>query len=108
MCNVDGCNRGTADRRRSRKRRTCRACFERIDLGDEYVRQLAWDSGDTYVTIQCLRCARLYAELLRTSKPGDYVAFALDCGEYINDPEHPLQWLAFALPSDLAVSEALR
>jgi hypothetical protein len=78
-----------------------------INPGDEYVRQLAWEASDTYVTIQCLRCAAIYRGLLSLSQPGDYISFTLDCGEYIEDPEHPLQWLAFALPTDRGVSDAV-
>lgn len=106
MCDVDGC-RGTAYRRRSRKRRWCAACCERIDPGDEYVRQLIW-ADDAQLTIQCLRCAALFQALLKAARWDEAISTTLDCGEYIDDEDHPLQWLAFALPSDRAVSEAVR
>lgn len=36
--------------------------------------------------------------------PYDLVNLTLHCGTYIDDPDDPLQWLAFALPTDPEVN----
>ncbi len=99
----DRANWYTEDRRRSRKRRWCAACSERIEPRHEYVRVVWSASSDLGVVIQCARCNAIF-RALQKAKPGETIMFALDCGEYIEDEAHPLQWLAFALPSDLAVA----
>jgi hypothetical protein len=93
----------TEDRRRSRRRRRCEACGDRIEPRHEYVRVVWTASSDLGVVIQCLRCNAIF-RALQKAKPGAAIMFALDCGDYIEDPEHPLQWLAFALPTDTAVA----
>jgi hypothetical protein len=105
MCDVDD-GRATwyiEDRRRARKPHWCEACGERIEPRHEYVRIVYSSSSDFAVVLQCLRCHALFRALQRAN-PREAIAFALDCGEYIEDEDHPLQWLAFALPTDAAVA----
>lgn len=103
MCDMDtDGNRWAADRRRTRRHRWCEACKETIPRGHHYVRIACFDGGDVLVYVQCDRCHALFNALARM-RPGEAIRFDLGCGKYIDDPEHPLQRLAFALPTDAAV-----
>ncbi len=102
MCDeLDESYRFWEERRKTRRVRRCSACFERIEPGFLYVRLLWTDSPRSVQReTHCLRCSTVFRALLRRAKPGETVAFNLDCGEVIEDTEHPLQELAFAIPSD--------
>jgi hypothetical protein len=101
MCDTDSISPSFCSTRvrAARKPHRCDACGEAIGPGQRY-RSIngKWD-GDVLVVKQCSRCARLYDELVWEGD-AETIALALDCGEHIEDPEHPLQWLAFALPGD--------
>lgn len=92
----------------ARKPHRCTGCGESIHPGQRYSSISAkWD-GEVEVVKKCLRCLAIYeglvaAATVRDEEPNN-IAVALNCGEYIEDAEHPMQWLAFALPTDPEVS----
>jgi predicted RNA-binding Zn-ribbon protein involved in translation (DUF1610 family) len=95
----------------ARKLHHCTACGETIHPGQRYSSVSAkWDCN-VFVVKKCLRCLAIYDALVEAARQGqdsdpNDIAVALNCGEYIDDPEHPLQWLAFALPTDAEVHRA--
>jgi predicted RNA-binding Zn-ribbon protein involved in translation (DUF1610 family) len=92
----------------ARKPHRCTACGETIHPGQRYSSVSAkWD-GDVEVVKKCLRCLAIYEGLVEQANERDeeagLIAVALNCGEILEDVEHPMQWLAFALPTDPEVA----
>jgi hypothetical protein len=91
--------------RRARKDHRCSACYGAIQAGEQY-RRIASVTREGWDTcLQCRVCAEIFDRLLDLARPGEGVAFALDCGEEYEDPPPDLAALAFALPQDLAPLE---
>ncbi len=95
----------------ARKPHRCTACGETIIPGQRYNSISAKWVDDVEVVKKCLRCQAIYAALVEQARDlgedPNNIAVALNCGEYIEDPEHPLQWLAFALPTDVEFNRQL-
>jgi hypothetical protein len=88
------------DRRQARKPQRCDACHETIEPRSTYVRMVfSLGRFDLDCVRHCLRCNALWNGLAASSR--EPVQFDLDCGVTIDDADHDLQWLAFALPRDL-------
>lgn len=102
MCCEPDYNYSTIDSRivKARKRHECVACDDGIENNDRYVRTVclssrdAADGGALESYKHCLRCWSVL-RAVRTERPDDAIAWALDCGEDWNDT-------IGAVPDDLA------
>jgi hypothetical protein len=84
----------------ARKTHHCEACDDGIKPGDKYVRTVCLaDGGDSNFEHykHCLRCWSVLRHV-RTARPEDSIAWALDCGEDWRDTigEIPADLLALA------------
>ena len=88
---------------RARKPHWCQGCSESILVGQRYYCCSGQWDGTIRTHRLCLRCRAIYEGLVARD-PYDLVNLTLHCGTYIGDPDDPLQWLAFALPTDQEVT----